>query len=333
MSPAPPTVREVARLAGVSAMTVSRVLTERGYVAADTARRVRDAARRLRYRPNPTARMLRGRESRLVGVTIPSLSSSVHRGIVAGVEEVLGPAGYQLLLGHLGSGSRGAASFLQSVQRQPCDGYIIVPSRADAERAPPPRLDRPAVVALAAIPGLDADQVLADGAEAAGQATQFLAERFGGPIAFVNTRSRLSHDRSLLRGYRGALRALAEPERVLVVRPEEGRGREAVGALLAGPDPPRALLLASSLVVFDGLAALAGHGRKLGEDTGAVAVASEERPWTALLPTALPLLAIPARAIGSRAAALLLERLRGGDRRPRVALSVPVEFLAGDLPR
>lgn len=59
-----------------------------------------------------------------------------------------------------------AASFLHSVERQPCDGYVIVPSRADAERAPAPRLDRPAVLALAAIPGLDIDQVL--------------AERFGG---------------------------------------------------------------------------------------------------------------------------------------------------------
>jgi DNA-binding LacI/PurR family transcriptional regulator len=328
-----PTVREVARLAGVSAMTVSRALSGRGCVAADTARRVQAAVRRLRYRPNLTARLLRSRESRLVGVTIPSLTSSVHRGIVAGVEEVLGPAGYQLLLGHLGSGSRRAASFLHAVERQPCDGYVIVPSRVDAERARAPRLDRPVVVALADIPGLDTDRVLADGAAAATRATCFLAERFGGPIAFVNTRSRLSHDQALLRGYRRALRALGERERVLLLRPDEDCGRKAVSALLAGADPPRGLLLASSLVVFDGLAALGEHGRKLGEDIGVVAVASEERPWTALLPIPLPLLEIPARDIGRRAATRLLERLRGGDRTSRTTLTVPVEFLAGDHPR
>lgn len=149
----------------------------------------------------------------------------------------------------------------------------------------------------------------------------------------MNTRSRLSHDRSLLRGCRRALRAHDERERVLLVHAEEDRGREAVRALLAEAEPPRALLLASSLVVFDGLAALAEHGRKLGEDTGVVAVASEERPWTALLPAPLPLLAIPAPEIGRRAAALLLDRLRGHDRAPRATLTVPVEFLPGDLPR
>lgn len=327
------TASDVARLAGVSAMTVSRVLTGRGYVAADTARRVRAAVRRLRYRPNPTARLLRARESGLVGITIPSLTSAVHRGIVAGAEEVLSAAGYQLLLGHLASGLRATASFLHSVERQPCDGYVIVPSRADAEARRAPRLDRPAVVALADIPGLDTDRVLADGAVAASAATRFLVERFGGPVAFVNTRSRLSHDRSLLRGYHGALRALGQPPRAVLVRPDEDRGREAVASVLGGADPPRGLLFASSLVVFEGLAAVADHGRKIGEDLGVVAAASEERPWTALLPVPLPLLVIPAREIGRRAASLLLARLRRGDGTPRARVTVPVEFLPGDLPR
>lgn len=95
-------------------------------MAADTARRVRAAVERLGYRPSAPARLLRRRESGLVGVTIPSLTRSVHRGMMAGVEEVLGPAGYELLLGHLGSGSRAAASFLHSVEHQSCDGYVIV---------------------------------------------------------------------------------------------------------------------------------------------------------------------------------------------------------------
>src|SRR3954468_11701750 len=71
----PTTIREVAAAAGVSPMTVSRVLTGRGYVAEATAARVRIAFEQLEYRPNPAARLLRGRRSHLIGVTIPSLTS------------------------------------------------------------------------------------------------------------------------------------------------------------------------------------------------------------------------------------------------------------------
>ncbi len=307
-------------------MTVSRVLSGRGYVARKTAERVRAASKRLQYRPNPTARLLRGRQSRLVGVTIPSLTSSVHRGIVSGLEEVLGLADYQLLLGHLQAGSRPSSSFLASVQRQHCDGYVIVPSRADAEKAVTFRLGRPGVVALAAIPGLATDRVLADGFEAVRAATCFLVERFGGPVAYVNLNSRLSHDASMLDGYRHALREVGEEERLLLVSSEGDACRSGVQAMLAGAHPPRTFLFASSLVVFEGLAALVGSGRAIGRDIGVVVAASEERPWTALLPSPLPLLITPAREIGRRAGALLLRRVQAGESPKPHTEIVPIGF-------
>jgi DNA-binding LacI/PurR family transcriptional regulator len=105
-------------------------------VAAGTARRVRAAVERLGYRPSAPAPLLRRRESGLVGVTIPSLTRSVHRGMMAGVEEVLAPAGDELLVGHLGSGSRAAASFLHSVEHQSCHGSVTVPVEFPARELP-----------------------------------------------------------------------------------------------------------------------------------------------------------------------------------------------------
>jgi DNA-binding LacI/PurR family transcriptional regulator len=307
-------------------MTVSRVLTGRGYVAHETARRVRAASSRLQYRPNPTARLLRGRQSHLVGVTIPSLSSAIHRGIVTGLEELLGPAGYQLLLGHLQSGARHASSFLASVERQHCDGYVIVPSRADATNTVAVRLGRPAVVALAEIPGLTTDRVLADGCDAARTATRFLAERFGDPVAYVNLDSRLSHDMSMLEGYLHALRDTGGEECLLLVPPGDDACRTVVRAALAAARPPQAFLFASSLVVLEGLAALVQSGRHIGRDVGVVTAATEERPWTGLLPAMPPLLVIPAREIGRRAGMLLLRQLRAeASPSPQVEV-VPVEF-------
>jgi DNA-binding LacI/PurR family transcriptional regulator len=307
-------------------MTVSRVLTGRGYVAEGTAARVRAAFERLEYRPNPVARLLRGRRSHLIGVTIPSLTSSIHRGVVAGLEDVLGATEYQLLLGHLQAGLRPASSFVELARRQHCDGYVIVPSRADALNTAETRLDRPAVVALSTVPGVIADAVLTDGREATRAATTYLLERFGAPIAFVGLDSRLSHDISVLEGHHEALAAAGCEPWVLEVRAGEDGGRDGVNAMLASPRPPRAFLFASTMLIFEGLGEIVQSGRRIGEDVGVVAVASEERPWTALLPAPIPLLLLPAREIGRRAGGMLLRRFDEPSGEP-VTEIVPMRLL------
>jgi DNA-binding LacI/PurR family transcriptional regulator len=307
--PRPSTIREVALLAGVSPMTVSRVLTGRGYVADETAGRVRAAFEQLAYRPNPAARQLRGRRSHLIGVTIPSLTSSVHRGIVAGVEEVFEATEYQVILGHLQSGLHPSSDFVRIAHRQHCDGYVMVPSRADASSTGVAGLDRPAVVALSSIPGQVADAVLVDGRDAARSATRYLIDHFGPPVAYVGLDSRLSHDLSILDGYREGMADADLEQWELTVRPGEEGAHQGVRTMLAGPQPPRAILFASTLVHLEGLGALIRSGLRVGEDIGVVAVASEERPWTSLLPSPIGLLVIPAREIGRRAATRLLHQI------------------------
>jgi len=307
-------------------MTVSRVLTGRGYVAAGTAIRVRAAFEQLEYRPNPVARLLRGRRSHLIGVTIPSLTSSIHRGVVAGLEDATGATDYQLILGHLQSGRHPSTSFVELARRQHCDGYVIVPSRADALNTATPRLDRPAVVALSTVPGVVADAVLVDGRDAARAATTYLLEQFGAPVAFVGIDSQLSHDVSVLKGYREALAVAGCEPWVLGVRMGDDGGRDGVHQMLASPRPPRAFLLASTMLIFDGLGEIVQSGRRIGDDVGVVAVASEERPWTALLPTPIPLLVIPAREIGRRVGSMLLRRFDEPSGEP-VAEIVPMQLL------
>lgn len=322
----PPTIREVARAAGVSPMTVSRVLTGRGYVAEETATRVRAAFERLEYRPNPVARLLRGRRSHLIGVTIPSLTSSIHRGVVAGLEDVLGATDYQLILGHLQAGRHPSSSFVELARRQHCDGYVIVPSRADAHNLAASPLDRPAVVGLSRVPGIEADAVLTDGRDATRAATTHLLERFGAPVAFVGLDSQLSHDVSVLEGYQEAMAAAGCEPWVLGVRTGDGGGREGVHAMLASPRPPRAFLFVSTMLIFEGLGEIVQSGRRIGEDVGVVAVASEERPWTALLPTPIPLLVIPAREIGRRAGSRLLRRFDAPSEQPQTEV-VPMQLV------
>src|ERR1700716_3168959 len=99
---AAPTVKEVAQLAGVSTATVSRVLSNAGGVRKDLIRRVRNAARKLGYQPNPAARNLRVRSTRTLGMVFPDIENPFYASVIAGAEEVLQNAGYSLLLANYG---------------------------------------------------------------------------------------------------------------------------------------------------------------------------------------------------------------------------------------
>lgn len=91
---------DVAREAGVSAQTVSRVLPWPDKVAESTRQRVLSAIEKLNYVPDLTASYLASNRSRMVALVLPSVSMSIFADTVAGLTSSLGSAGYQLLLGH-----------------------------------------------------------------------------------------------------------------------------------------------------------------------------------------------------------------------------------------
>jgi LacI family transcriptional regulator len=98
---AKPTLRDVAREAGVHVSTVSRVLNDRaaaGRITQDTERRIRDVAQRLGYRPNTIARALRTGRTLVVGMVVPDVANLYQAGITRGAGDVLSADGYSLIL-------------------------------------------------------------------------------------------------------------------------------------------------------------------------------------------------------------------------------------------
>ena len=98
----PVTLLEVAAKAGVSRMTVSKVLREVGNISDDTRQRVKQAADELGYLPNNLAGSLSSRKSRMVAVIIPSISDIVFSEVLSGVNAVLRPTGFQTFIGESG---------------------------------------------------------------------------------------------------------------------------------------------------------------------------------------------------------------------------------------
>lgn len=90
--------KDVARLAGVSTATVSRVLNSPGRVDAKTLRLVQDAVTKLRYVPHGAARALRSRRSQMVGAVVPSFDYALYARTTSAMQGVLDPAGYAMVL-------------------------------------------------------------------------------------------------------------------------------------------------------------------------------------------------------------------------------------------
>ena len=94
------TIKDVAKEAGVSAATVSRVLNNSGYAHEDTRKSVLGAIQKLNYKPNEVARSLFKQKSKLVGLILPDITNPFFPALARGVEDYLRQEGYRLLIGN-----------------------------------------------------------------------------------------------------------------------------------------------------------------------------------------------------------------------------------------
>jgi LacI family transcriptional regulator len=127
----PPTLRDVAREAGVHPATASRALnpSTRSLVNGDTAKRVVRVAESLGYRPNPIARSLKTSRSTTVGLVIPDLTNPLFPPIVRGIEDVLGPAGYNAWLVNTDNDPEREESLIESLRSRQVEGLIVATAR------------------------------------------------------------------------------------------------------------------------------------------------------------------------------------------------------------
>ena len=121
------TIRDVAKICGVSVSTVSRVLNGYTDISEETANRVYAAIRKLDYVPNNTARMLSKKSTRLVGLTIPDIKDPFFSENAAGAEKMLQENGYQIIYGNMERSAEKLTKFLLQARQMRFDGLIITP--------------------------------------------------------------------------------------------------------------------------------------------------------------------------------------------------------------
>ena len=306
-----PRISDVARLAGVSTATVSRALSNPDVVSEDTRAAVQAAITQTGYRLNHAARNLRHRRTGGIVALVPNLANPFFSQILYGIDSVLGPAGYNLLIAD--TSTNGAERLLDYAEPSRADGLIVLdgslPASALAGRVP-------VVEACEWIPDLPAPRVKIDNRAAAGLAVDHLADlghrRIGhvvGPAGNVLSIARLA-------GYHEALSRRGLPVATDAVYPGDfslDSGRAAAARWLAQPQAtrPTAIFLASDAMACGFIGEVQRHGLTVPRDVSVVGF--DDIELIAHIAPPLTTIRQPRMKIGQIAAQRLLRRLAGED--------------------
>ncbi|GGV58563.1 LacI family transcriptional regulator [Streptomyces longisporoflavus] len=308
----PPTLRDVAQRAGVSAMTASRALRDDPGVLAATRERVRAGADELGYRPDEAARDLRpGSGTGLVGVVVTNLANPFYSRLALGVDSVMAGEGFKTVIGNTGQDLDSERELVAGLVARRVDGIIAVPAAADQRHLAAAAADGvPVVLASRPPEGFEADCVLVDDFGGARAATARLITRGHRRIGFIGSPPAVYTGTERLRGYAAALAAHGIPfddSRVRQGQTEPREARRAAAELLALPEPPTALFCSNNRNTIGAFRAI----RASGTDTALAGFDDFELADSLGLP--LTLVAYDSDEVGRAAGRLLAHRLRRTD--------------------
>lgn len=308
------TIYEVAKLAGVSPATVSRVFNGMG-VSAEKAVAVRDAARQLNFTPNRTARTLRTRASEVIALIIPDIENPYFTELARGVEDVASSAGYSVVLCNTDAQLDKEAKYLDIAISEHMAGVILAAASDHTSLEAILATGRP-VVAVDRGTGYDIDGVVMANRIAGQAATENLVQAGYRRIACVTGPEHIETAYERAQGWRGVIaRDLPDLDPDSLLRYSTFRvdgGRAAMEELLALPEPPDAIVAANNLLGVGAIQVLTEHD--LTPPRVGVAVVGS-LPFTTLSPDAVTVVRLPARHMGVTAAKMLLDRI-GGDTQP-----------------
>ncbi|HUA03934.1 MAG TPA: LacI family DNA-binding transcriptional regulator [Solirubrobacteraceae bacterium] len=321
-----PTIRDVARAAGVSTKTVSRVTNGDAYVAAETAERVREAIERLGYRVNPLARSLRKGQDEAVAIIIESISDVFFSFMVDAVEKVARDAGLFLIVASAGRTADEERAVVNGLLNRSIRGLMIVPSHLEYgdEHFPIGVGGVPVVFVDRPPHGLAADVVMIDNEATARHAAEHLIAHGHRRIAFVGTDLDETPVNMRLAGYRKALEAHGleyDPGLVSCHRHWMSVDERLLAGAMALDDPPTAVLsgnTVSSVAVVREL--------HLTRRTDVAVVSFDDFPMADALEPAITVARQDPALMGRRAFELLMDRIDGKKTRARRVV-LPTTFI------
>ena len=308
------TMADVAREAGVSLMTVSRVVNEKGEVSPSTRQRVLEIVERLGYRPSAIARGLATRRTGSLGLVMPDVANPFFSDVARGAEHVAYADGYNIFLCNTDEDPQRELSVLQSLEEKQVDGVVLCSSRLDDSELEAVLVHHPAVVLVNR--RLERDRVvgsvLSDDEAGGRMATQHLLQSGHRAVGFLAGPLASRSGRQRAKGYRAALATADLPHNPDWTRhcsPVVQGGRETALYLLTAYPELTALFCYNDLVAVGALQACADLGRQVPDDLAVVGF--DDILLAALVTPSLTTCRVRRYELGAQAMRLLLDQIGG----------------------
>jgi len=306
------TIRDVAALAGVSAMTVSRALKDPLQVSEAVLQRVRQAVEATGYLPNLTAGALSSGHSTLIAAVVPTISTLAMHSMLESLGDTLEAGGYQLLLGQAGYDGHRLGRLLETILARRPAGIVLTGLVEDAAARTRLRTGGVPVVETWDLSDEPIDMLVGfSHADMAAEVAHLLYRRGCRRLALLGADDRRSFDRADAFVAAAARLGLPAPVVQSVPAPASvGSGRQGLVALLEHGCPDVDGIFCSSDLTAMGVLAEA-QSRGIAVPQRLAVVGCGDLPFAADLQPALTTVRLDGAGIGDRAARLLMDRIEG----------------------
>ncbi|GLI10628.1 catabolite control protein A [Paenibacillus tyrfis] len=271
------TIYDVAREAGVSMATVSRVVNNNPNVKPQTRKKVFEAIERLGYRPNAVARGLASKKTTTVGVVIPDISNSIFSEVARGIEDIANMYHYNIILSNADKKKEKEIRVINTLLEKQVDGLLFMGGAITEEHIQAFKTSSVPVVLCATadeqrtIPSVDIDHE-----KAAFDAVNVLLENGHRDIAMISgTLQDPANGYARYQGYKKALEAANIPVREELVRIGNYRyesGLEVTKYFLELDNRPTAIFAATDEMAIGAIHTLQDNGLKVPEDMSVISV-------------------------------------------------------------
>jgi len=306
-------IQQVAKQAGVSVATVSRVLNGQNSVSARTRVKVEDAIRKLNYEPSMLGRNLRNSESRIWLVLIPSISNPFCLEIIKGIESVAISQNYSILLCETDSNPERENTYFDLVRKKMADGIISMDPAVNVETLKKLAEKYAIIQCSEYAEGSGIPYVTIDNEEASYRAVKHLIQIGHEKIALINSDEKYLYARQRKMGYRRALEEyglqLNEEYIIHAQHLSFESGQQVMKKILHLQDRPTAIFAVSDLLAIGALKEINAQGLNVPSDIAVVGF--DKIDFSNMTNPTLTTIAQPMRKMGTVAAKMLIDRIRG----------------------
>lgn len=307
------TIAEVAREAGVSTQTVSRVINERPDVAPETRQRVQQVIRRLGYQPSALARGLASRRTRTLGLITADFSDYFFTQVIAGAEVEARKYGYYFMLGSTERNPQDEPEYIRLLTEHHVQGILFARPSTEPDNRSLLGLLRdgvPVVTTAYHIPGAKLTVVDVDNVDGAQQATSYLLECGRHQIAMITGPTTWKSVNDRTEGYKLALEAADirfDPSLIAEGNWSYPSGFRAMQELLARGHPFSAIFAQNDQMAIAAIRALREAGRRVPDDVAVVGY--DDVPAAEYCDPPLTTIRQPMQEVGKVATRLLIQAI------------------------